>query len=383
MQNYSPVNALHEQINRASQTKLTGPLEVKSGEDKKWQIYFCVGQMTWISGEWHQVRRLYRQLRSHCPKLSPKSLALRDSDEFCSWDFQVLQALKERGVLTEEQVCWIVESIAMEVLFDIGLAGLKSELSFFIDIQDTLSILKVQSFRLDANSTIPLVSMQIDAWMRAGLGLISPNHAPQLIKIANSAEQQANETYRKLSAKINGYRTIRDLATGFKIDIVRFTRVLQPYIKKGWIEISEVPDIPHPLESKKATILPGTSTDTPLIVCIDDSLQTIKMMEPIVRTAGYRFLAIQDSIQALLTLIEVKPNLIFLDLVMPVASGYEICTQLRRIHEFDRTPIVILTANKGMVNRLRASAVKANGFLAKPVQPNKVLMAIRKYLDQK
>jgi two-component system, chemotaxis family, response regulator PixG len=382
MQNYSPVNALNEQLNRASQNKLTGPLEVKSGEDKKWQIYFCVGQMTWISGEWHQVRRLYRQLRSHCPKLSPRSLSLREGDEFCSWDFQVLQALKERGVLTEEQVCWIVESIAMEVLFDMIFAGLKSELNFFIDIQDTLSILKVQSFRLDANSTLPLVSMQVDAWIRAGLGSISPNDAPKL-KNSTALEQQGNETYKKLATKINGHRTIRDLATGFKIDTVRFTRVLLPYIKKGWIEVREVPDIPYPSEAKKTPTALPTSSDTPLIVCIDDSLQTIKMMEPIVRTAGYRFLAIQDSIHALLTLIEVKPNLIFLDLVMPVASGYEICTQLRRIPQFDRTPILILTANKGMVNRLRASTVKANGFLAKPVQPNKVLMAIRKFLEKK
>ena len=166
---------------------------------------------------------------------------------------------------------------------------------------------------------------------------------------------------KKLPSKINGKRTIRELAQGFKTDAFKLTKFLNPYIRKGWIEIIEVPDISYksiPTSKLKAS----KSTEVPLVVCIDDSIQTIKTIEPIVKTAGCRFLAIQDSLKAVLTLIETKPDLIFLDLVMPVANGYEICSQLRRISQFSKTPIIILTSNKGTIPRMRASAAKSNRF---------------------
>ena len=56
---------------------------------------------------------------------------------------------------------------------------------------------------------------------------------------------------------------------------------------------------------------------------------------------------------ALSECLEYKPDIIFLDLVMPVANGYEICSQLRRVNTFRDTPIIILTSNDGVLDRLR------------------------------
>jgi len=93
-----------------------------------------------------------------------------------------------------------------------------------------------------------------------------------------------------------------------------------------------------------------------------------------------RFVKIQDAVQALPILIQDKPDLIFLDLIMPVASGYEICTQLRRISTFANTPIIILTGNDGFLDRVRAKVVGSTDFLTKPVVSDKVMAIIRKYL---
>jgi chemotaxis family two-component system response regulator PixG len=216
-------------------------------------------------------------------------------------------------------------------------------------------------------------------WYKAKLSTISPNDAPKLT-ILPISKQQGDENFKILASKVNGRRTIRDLAIGFKMDTFQFANFLRPYVEKGWIQIAEVSDLSYLSPAQSKTVDQTLSTRLPLIACIDDSLQTIRMMEPIVKTAGYRFLAIQDSTQALIKLIELKPSLIFLDLIMPIATGYEICTQLRRIPQFDRTPIIILTANRSAIDRLRATAVKANGFLAKPVQANKILDTIDKYL---
>ena len=77
-----------------------------------------------------------------------------------------------------------------------------------------------------------------------------------------------------------------------------------------------------------------------------------------------------------------RPDLIFLDLVMPNANGYEICAQLRKLSHFRNTPIVILTGNDGIVDRVRAKLVGASDFLGKPIDAGIVLSVLRKHLKQ-
>ena len=77
-----------------------------------------------------------------------------------------------------------------------------------------------------------------------------------------------------------------------------------------------------------------------------------------------------------------KPDFIFLDLVMPNANGYEICTQLRKLSSFRDTPIVILTGNDGFANRLRSNFAGASDFVSKPFNAEIVLSVIGKHLKQ-
>jgi chemotaxis family two-component system response regulator PixG len=86
--------------------------------------------------------------------------------------------------------------------------------------------------------------------------------------------------------------------------------------------------------------------------------------------------------RAIATLLARKPDVIFLDLVMPNTNGYEICSQLRKLACFQDTPIVILTGNDGLVDRVRAKLVGASDFLSKPIDADIVLNTIRKHLKQ-
>ena len=117
------------------------------------------------------------------------------------------------------------------------------------------------------------------------------------------------------------------------------------------------------------------------IIYIDDSPADSRLMSNILQSSGYRYINILDPLQALPMLIEVKPNLIFLDLVMPIANGYEVCAQIRRISALKDIPVVIVTNNDGIADRVRAKVVGASGFMGKPIQQDKVLKVVRKYLD--
>jgi chemotaxis family two-component system response regulator PixG len=106
-------------------------------------------------------------------------------------------------------------------------------------------------------------------------------------------------------------------------------------------------------------------------------------MESIISAAGYNFVSEIDGLRAIAVLLSRKPDLIFLDLVMPNTNGYEICSQLRKLSFFKQTPIVILTGNDGIVDRVRAKIVGATDFLGKPAKPEQVLSTIEKYVLQK
>ncbi|MBN4002799.1 response regulator [Nostoc sp. LPT] len=118
----------------------------------------------------------------------------------------------------------------------------------------------------------------------------------------------------------------------------------------------------------------------PLVACVDDSPTICRSLEEILTHQGYRFVGIQESLTAVLKLIKSKPDFIFLDLLMPKVNGYEICSQIRKTPSLKDVPVVILTGKDGIVDRMRAKLVGATDFLGKPVEQDKVLNVLHKYL---
>ncbi|MDZ8104685.1 MAG: response regulator [Nostoc sp. DedQUE12a] len=119
----------------------------------------------------------------------------------------------------------------------------------------------------------------------------------------------------------------------------------------------------------------------PLVACVDDSPTICRSLEEILTHQNYRFVGIQDSLTAVLKLIKSKPDFIFLDLLMPKVNGYEICSQIRKTPSLKDVPVVILTGKDGIVDRMRAKLVGATDFLGKPVESEKVLNVLHKYLS--
>jgi two-component system, chemotaxis family, response regulator PixG len=122
---------------------------------------------------------------------------------------------------------------------------------------------------------------------------------------------------------------------------------------------------------------------SPLIACIDDSIAVYKNLEKIIDEYGYRSFGVQNPLKIITSLIKNKPDLIFLDLVMPVTNGYEVCEQIRKTPSLANIPIIILTGNDGLIDRVRTKFVGANGFLGKPIHAPSVIKMIEKYIENK
>lgn len=131
---------------------------------------------------------------------------------------------------------------------------------------------------------------------------------------------------------------------------------------------------------KKEPFAPVVSHQ-PVVAYIEDSFNSSQVMADIVQQAGYGYKRISEPLRALPLLLDIRPKLIFLDLLTPLTNGYDMCDQIRRSSVFKEIPIVIVTDGDGIIDRVRARFVGASGFFSKPIKEERVLKVLKKWLD--
>lgn len=386
LSNVSQGNITASQINQffhhLKKIQFNGQVELITSQGQRWFFYLHLGWLMYATGGIHQVRRWRRNLAKVCPAILANSSALiielpaNEPENFTTcWEENLLSLWVTQQKITREQAAEATQAIVAEVFFDL----LRTQSLAYQVKPDQL--LSTQLILIDAEEVITKIQPTIQAWKIARLNEYSPNKAP-LIKQSEQLEKSVSPSvYQALSHLLNGQYTLHDLALQMKRDIVQVTRPLLPYIQSGWVELISISDLPSPVK----TSVPTSSTRTakePLIACVDDSPLVCQTMAKLLTSSGYQFFSITDDLRAIATLLAKKPDLIFLDLVMPNTNGYEICTQLRKLSVFRNTPIVILTGNDGIVDQVRARLVGASDFLSKPIEPETVLNVISKHLQQ-
>jgi len=345
-------NNIINEFKTCTQLQYNGQLTINSAKGQNWSFYYRLGRIVWATGGTHPFRRWRRYMAQYCPQIDVDKMQFRQQDlAIHYWDYRLLEVLYKRQKIQREQIQAIVESTIAELLFDLA------QHTDFVSVscdrnQDT--ILDTPMSFTSADLSVKQMQDSWKMWSEAGLANFSPDLAPVLRRPEQLQKQVSPSVYKNFVSLIDGKQTLRDLAAKMKQNVLPVTRSLLPYILKGIIELIEVPDLPlsvSAVNNNSISTQPKKS-HIPLVACVDDSPQVCKMLEEIVTANGLRFIKIQDPVQALPTLIQNKPDLIFLDLIMPVASGYEICTQLRRVSAFANTPVIILTGNDGLLDRV-------------------------------
>ncbi len=368
-------------------TQFSGQFLLEDPVGNKWTFYLYLGRVLYATGGNHPTRRWLRSLGAFCPNIDSAHLreltTLTDQeakDLGSCWEYQLLRLWVETKQITRDQAAQIIAAIISEVLFDVTHTP---EVTFLTDSDTPL---KYQLVFLDIRKLVGEVEQLWLRWQKSKITAYLPNHAPVIRHLEQLREQTSPATYQALTRLLNGSYTLRDIAQHRKRDTADITILLLPYIQSGVVELVDIHDLPVPVHNlpKLSIQTPPAETladDTaPLIACVDDSPAVCQAMEKILTSAKFRFLAIQDPLRAIATLLTRKPDLIFLDLVMPNTNGYEICSQLRKVSSFRNTPIIILTGNDGVIDRVRAKVVGSSDFLAKPVDAETVLSVAYKHL---
>ena len=125
-----------------------------------------------------------------------------------------------------------------------------------------------------------------------------------------------------------------------------------------------------------------TETQTKILV-VDDEEKNVKLMEAILLPRGYQIIKAFNGEEALRQVAEHTPDLILLDVMMPIMNGFEVCKKLKDDVETRLIPIVIMTALGQLDDRVKGIEAGADDFLTKPVNRDELLARIQTSLRLK
>jgi DNA-binding response OmpR family regulator len=112
------------------------------------------------------------------------------------------------------------------------------------------------------------------------------------------------------------------------------------------------------------------------VLVVEDDVDLAALLEMILVDAGYEVRTAADGAQALERVGERMPDLVLLDMRMPVMNGWEFAREFRARHG-RAAPIVVVTAAENA--RLRAEEIGAEGWLEKPFDLDAVLAAVARH----
>lgn len=112
-------------------------------------------------------------------------------------------------------------------------------------------------------------------------------------------------------------------------------------------------------------------TETPQgarILLVEDEQNIALALKFLIEKMGHQVTHIDDGHRALAEVVGLAPDLVLLDVTLPGASGYEICQHIRASRALDATRVLILTARGADIERRKALALGADGFMSKPFE---------------
>lgn len=392
------VPSLKEELDRLYNKKATGELTLSYQGGTK-TIFLLGGRIQYVNDSQHRVRHWKRAIAQVCKDWKYPEKVLNSQPWECDFLYQGVS----KRVISLDDAKSLITTVTKECFLELALEKevnlqweekqrAKSTFSYFLSLAPP-----------EIHPILTEINNIKEKWLQDNLKAIKPQFSPILLEKGKSIIK--NPLQLKY---LNGDFTIWDIAFKSKQSVQVVAKSLKAWQEKELIEfktlkdltihIEEVQTKTIPVAEKQATPVtktipeekpqssPPLTQSNPrkhskyLIACIDDSQIIILNLKKILQPAGFGVLCINEPMAGFAQLIEHKPDLILLDLNMPNANGYSVCKFLRESPVFEKTPIIILTAQDRSIDRAKAKLVGASDFINKPPEPQALVNLINYHL---
>ena len=116
------------------------------------------------------------------------------------------------------------------------------------------------------------------------------------------------------------------------------------------------------------------------VMIIDDSKTIRRTAETLLKKSGCEVFSANDGFEALAKILEHRPSIIFVDIMMPRLDGYQTCALIKNNKIFKNTPVIMLSSKDGLFDRARGRIVGSERYLTKPFTKDELLSAITQYV---
>jgi twitching motility two-component system response regulator PilG len=116
------------------------------------------------------------------------------------------------------------------------------------------------------------------------------------------------------------------------------------------------------------------------ILVIDDSKTIRRTAETLLAKEGCEVFTAVDGFDALSKIADHRPDIIFVDIMMPRLDGYQTCSLIKHNRIFKDTPVIMLSSKDGLFDRARGRLVGSEQYLTKPFTKDELLGAIQSHV---
>ena len=113
------------------------------------------------------------------------------------------------------------------------------------------------------------------------------------------------------------------------------------------------------------------------VLVIDDSKTIRRSAENLLTKEGYNVITATDGFDALAKIADARPEIIFVDIMMPRLDGYQTCALIKNNSEFKTTPVVMLSSKDGLFDKAKGRIVGSDQYITKPFSRDELLGTIK------
>ena len=118
------------------------------------------------------------------------------------------------------------------------------------------------------------------------------------------------------------------------------------------------------------------------VLIVEDQPHIARILNDVLKKSGYETEIANNGAVGVEKAIEFKPDLIFMDIMMPIKTGFEATKEIRETPGLEEVAIIFLTAKGQQSDKESAMKLGANGFITKPFSPRAILAVVEETLGK-